>query len=615
MKKILATLLFCAAQLCHAADVPFNTWASTNSGFLTTLRTRGFVEITNGTAKGTWTFTNTTHGTSVTIGTNGAATFSGSVTAASFIGDGSGLTGVIATNSPVQKAVVTSVPAVLYAVASNQFNHYFDGAIRTPIPLANYRVQATSTGATQYQDFVRHYPANSQAGTNSFGYTVWLETNLLATYSGSLVISSNLSTNVVIQSQGDTETVPQASSSTFSGWGQPLGIISNQFNAVRIPFYTWNTNLPTSIEVTIKIQGSEFSTNINTALQGATNPSTWTTVLTATNTVSFTQGTTNWETFRFASNIYSTSNLWLHFRANGNTASLRVTGVPSALSNANDYAISSYATGGSLSGTNWTTSSTTNTINLFQTIFEVFPVRKLLVIGDSTTSGGYTVARANSNCWESGYQLTPIGTQGSGTNKHEGRSGWTAAMFYSGNTSPFTNAGAFDFNFYLTNNSLTMERNDWVMFNLGINDMFSYTNDATALTAITNFLSTVSNMVVNIQATVPGVRVGLCVPIPPSQSQDAFGANYGTDYYQSRYRRHRFLLAEKIAQYSLTGLKIVPISTALDTLYNMNTTTAAVNSRNATTRSYQSNGVHPDVSGYDQIGDAIFWFLKGQVPQ
>ena len=35
-------------------------------------------------------------------------------------------------------------------------------------------------------------------------------------------------------------------------------------------------------------------------------------------------------------------------------------------------------------------------------------------------------------------------------------------------------AGAFDFNFYLTNNGITLFSNHWVLVNLGINDMFSW---------------------------------------------------------------------------------------------------------------------------------------------
>ena len=41
-------------------------------------------------------------------------------------------------------------------------------------------------------------------------------------------------------------------------------------------------------------------------------------------------------------------------------------------------------------------------------------------------------------------------------------------------------AGAFDFNFYLTNNGITLFSNDWVLVNLGINDMFCWRRSCVA---------------------------------------------------------------------------------------------------------------------------------------
>jgi hypothetical protein len=46
------------------------------------------------------------------------------------------------------------------------------------------------------------------------------------------------------------------------------------------------------------------------------------------------------------------------------------------------------------------------------------------------------------------------------------------------------------------------------------------------------------------------------------------------------------------------------------TVNNMNTETVAVNSRNSTNIVRQSNGVHPNESGFYQIADSIFYFLK-----
>lgn len=242
--------------------------------------------------------------------------------------------------------------------------------------------------------------------------------------------------------------------------------------------------------------------------------------------------------------------------------------------------------------------------------------RKLLIIGDSTTAGGQTITElvriASTNC----FKLTAIGTRGTYTNLHEGYSGWTFPFFYYGNgfgTSPFTNgSGAFDFSYYLTNNSITMASNDWVFINLGINDIFSYTSDVTVQSVAQTMLGTMSNMVESITAAVPGVRVGLCVIIPPSFSQDSFGVSYGTGQTLYRYKRNRYLLAETMCAYTQTNVYIVPINHGLDTVNNMNTITENVNSRNSNFWTHHSNGVHPASSGYLQIADQMWAFLKGQ---
>lgn len=265
-----------------------------------------------------------------------------------------------------------------------------------------------------------------------------------------------------------------------------------------------------------------------------------------------------------------------------------------------------------------TAADTTNTLSTYSGQLKIASdaagsgvTRKLLVIGDSTTAGGQVVTELNQISGTNGFKLDTIGTQGTSTNKHEGRGGWTAAMFYSGNGSPFTNGvGAFSFNYYLTNNSLTMASNDWVFINLGINDVFGQTSDSGALSVASSFLATCSNMVTSIRSTVPGIRVGLCVTIPPSYSQDPFGVNYANGQTFYRYNRNRAILAEAIAAYSQTGVYIVPIAAGLDTVNNMLTTTGVLNSRNTNTWTYLSNGVHPATIGYYQIADQMWAFLK-----
>jgi len=247
--------------------------------------------------------------------------------------------------------------------------------------------------------------------------------------------------------------------------------------------------------------------------------------------------------------------------------------------------------------------------------------RKMLLIGDSTSAGVdgiQTVSCLWTNQSTNGFKLTFVGTQGTSPTNHEAHSGYTLNAFYTGASaggSPFTNgAGGFDFASYTNKAGFAMASGDWVVVNLGINDVFSQTTDAGCRAVIQSFTNQLNSMVSNIAWCVPGIRVGLCVTIPPTASQDAFCPNYsgpGAQNY-SRYRRNRFLLAETLCCYNQAGVYIWPINEALDTIYNMAQTVGPPNARNpATNVVWMTNGVHPATPGYCQISDAYWAILKG----
>jgi len=55
----------------------------------------------------------------------------------------------------------------------------------------------------------------------------------------------------------------------------------------------------------------------------------------------------------------------------------------------------------------------------------------------------------------------------------------------------------------------------------------------------------------------------------------------------------------------------LPFNLNLDTANNMSTVETAINARNSSTYFKQSNGVHPALTGYWQMADSVFMFLKG----
>lgn len=251
--------------------------------------------------------------------------------------------------------------------------------------------------------------------------------------------------------------------------------------------------------------------------------------------------------------------------------------------------------------------------------------RKLCCIGDSTTQDGrFTQEMLDlSAAHASAVQLTLIGTQGSGLNKHEGRGGFRVADYYlAGAGNPFSSAGTSLFNasYYLTHNSLATP--DVVGWHLGINDVFGAADDATAHATMDTYLTRLDAMIglTTVAGVTPWHTVSaaikhiVCVPIPPASSQDAFGIVYGIAQTYARYRRNIVIAAYRIVEHykdqEANGVFLLPWNATVDPVNGFPYAAAAI-ANPYTTRlvERQNNAVHPDTSGvggYQQMG-AAFW--------
>jgi hypothetical protein len=56
---------------------------------------------------------------------------------------------------------------------------------------------------------------------------------------------------------------------------------------------------------------------------------------------------------------------------------------------------------------------------------------------------------------------------------------------------------------------------------------------------------------------------------------------------------------------------LLPTHCAIDTRNNYATVTEQVNERNSTTATFQTDPVHPALSGAQQLGDCMYAFLMG----
>ncbi len=245
--------------------------------------------------------------------------------------------------------------------------------------------------------------------------------------------------------------------------------------------------------------------------------------------------------------------------------------------------------------------------------------RKCLVIGDSTTEGGEAVQQVLDQVTASSstYAVTMLGTRGTGLAQHEGYSGKHYNYLRTNDAAnKFYNAGDFDFAYYLSNNSFTMSAGDSVFLLMGLNPPISgnLTDDA-CYTALLGIMTDLSVIIASIRAAVSGINVWLGLVIPPCHDQSGFGNNYlGNGLYRDRVNRNigleRRAFLDAYAASEASNIRLAPVNCNLDTVNNVQVATEAINAQNATTRSVQSNGVHPAASGYKQIGDMLYCCLK-----
>ena len=114
----------------------------------------------------------------------------------------------------------------------------------------------------------------------------------------------------------------------------------------------------------------------------------------------------------------------------------------------------------------------------------------------------------------------------------------------------------------------------------------------------------------NLLADFPDCKITLLgLEIP---SLDGCGVNYGCSWNWFEKARYVFDLNDWYAEIAeeYDNVNFVNIAGQFDTENNMITGTRQVNVRNTKTETYQTNGVHPDTSGYNQIADAVFRHLN-----
>jgi lysophospholipase L1-like esterase len=261
----------------------------------------------------------------------------------------------------------------------------------------------------------------------------------------------------------------------------------------------------------------------------------------------------------------------------------------------------------------------------------------LLMIGDSLTHASVSQQRIAALCEKSGNpKLGLVGSHGPGGTpgviRHEGYGGWTALRFathatgtprqgdYAQRASPFLYPAsdgkpALDFAAYCRDVS-EGRYPGYVTIFLGPNDIFSF-NDATIDGGIRTMLENYDLLIGMVHKAAPTTKVGVMLPVPPAASQDAFGANYTTGQTRWQYKRNQHRLLEKMLERyggrDSERIQLVATHVNLDCVHNYPEESVNWNAATDIKGLRQNNGVHPAKSGYDQIGDSVYAWLKGNV--
>jgi len=243
---------------------------------------------------------------------------------------------------------------------------------------------------------------------------------------------------------------------------------------------------------------------------------------------------------------------------------------------------------------------------------------RLLIVGDSLTHATvYANEMARLLSLPGNPKWTMLGThrppQAADGVAHEGYGGWTWNRFlthyepnpdgtYRKRSSPFVYPGddekpVLDLKRYF-DEACGGERPDYVTILLGINDCFGANPEDPAKrdATIDSMLANADTLLAAFREAAPDAELGICLTPPPNSREEGFQANYQGKYHRWGWKRiqHRLVQRELSHFADRQSVFIVPIELNLDPVDGYPT----------------NNGVHPNASGYQQIGASIYAWLK-----
>lgn len=235
--------------------------------------------------------------------------------------------------------------------------------------------------------------------------------------------------------------------------------------------------------------------------------------------------------------------------------------------------------------------------------------KKILYIGDSMTNAAqYTQFLLDKfNAPGEAMNIEPIGTRGTGANKHEGRSGWRAHEYVNRQTgeygeivtNPFWNPATskFDFSYYMSQNGFAGV--DIVMINLGTNDVAR-----TNFNADSDIVDSYQFMIDSIKAYNANIKILLW--LPPTRSQLLFNSRDAVDVAL----RANDLIIKNFDNKEGQNIWLVPVGMAVDPEYDYATTDLPRSEGSSETFRFATDTIHPTSLGYRHMADVIYPYIK-----
>ena len=153
---------------------------------------------------------------------------------------------------------------------------------------------------------------------------------------------------------------------------------------------------------------------------------------------------------------------------------------------------------------------------------------------------------------------------------------------------------------------------DTLIVMLGINNIFcAKSNEEIDKIWLNEIYPYMKKMVEEFRKLDPSIHIAFCTSTPGAFTQDAFGTNYQCGYTLWQWRKNlcyymgKFFLAVKEL-----NVGVIPVHAVVDGDNGYPEAEEPANQRSEKMISRQINAVHPNPSGYKQIGDCMFAYLK-----